>query len=169
MSTSRFVAMAVVSVLGTAGAASAQLVSGCDDTPAAARRGGWVLDVNYHQTGRQTANNLKQIGIGMHFTGGDDDTLIAVPHGTAHIQDGTSNTILLAERVGRLACADADGDGHAGIAAADIFMRDLRTDDIILLSIIAADGELDTDDEDVVIVIGNETVVARARPRAPAQ
>jgi hypothetical protein len=160
--------MAVVFALGTAGAASAQIVSACGDAPASVRRGGWVLDVSYHQTGPQSANNLKQIGIGFHYITQDGEARLAVPHGTAHIQDGTSNTILLAENIGRLACADADGDGRAGIAAADIFMRDLRTDDIIVLSIIAADGELDGDDEDVSIVIGNETIIGRARTRDPA-
>jgi hypothetical protein len=156
--TTRLGAVALVLLLGSAAAAAAQIVSVCEDATAPVRKGGWVLDVTYHQAAARSINNLKQLSLATHsFTRGDG-TRITAAHGTAHIQDGTSNTIMIAKKVLQVACADADGDGRAGIAAVQISMRNLRSDDEVLLSIIAADGELDSRDEEVILVIGNETL-----------
>jgi hypothetical protein len=159
--TTRLGAVALVLLLGSVAVASAQIVSVCEDAPAAVRKGGWVLDVTYHPSGPTAANNLRQLTLASYMFTRGNGTLVAAAHGTAHIQDGTSNTILLAERIVRLACADADGDGRAGIAAVDISMRNLRTDEEVLLLIIAVDGELNSRNEEVILVIGRETVVGR--------
>jgi hypothetical protein len=161
--TTRLGAVALVLILGNAAAASAQRVSACDDGPPSVGQGNWVLDVTYHPTGARSINNLKQLSLATHsFTRGDG-TRITAAHGTAHIQDGTSNTIMIAEKVLQFACADADADGQAGIAAVQISMRNLGSDDEVLLSIIAADGELDSRDEEVILVIGNETVLGHVK------
>jgi hypothetical protein len=80
--------------------------------------------------------------------------------GTAQIRDGTSNTIMWAERVpALLSCDDVNLDGVAGIALLQFSLRDGRTGAIVPVSVIPKDGELDRPGEEAVtIVIGGVAV-----------
>jgi hypothetical protein len=88
---------------------------------------------------------------------------VPVVHGSIH--DGTSNTVLVAERYSSSAsCADVDNDGIAGLTSLQLVMRNVRTHELLPVSIVPTDGEIDDRDvEDVTIVIGNMTFVERVR------
>jgi len=156
-----FVILSVVAPV----AARAQTISACDAGRPDVRRGGWLLDVSYRAPGPgQSANNLKQIGIGMHLMPLQGHEALVLVRGVAHIQDGTSNTILVAERIHAVSCADTDRDGRIGIVLLQFLLRDNRTDELVSGFVIPTDGELDVDGaEDVIIVIGDLTAVGSIR------
>lgn len=80
----------------------------------------------------------------------------AVAHGTVHIRDGTSNTVLIVEGPAQAACADDDGDGIAGITALEMTGYDPRTGDEVLVSFASGDVEMDERGEYTVWVrVGN--------------
>ena len=161
------VAVVVILSVVAPAAARAQAASACDSGRPAIRRGGWLLDVSHRTHGPgQSANNLKQIGLGMHFIPLEGDQALVFFLGGIHIQDGTSNTILLAERVETVSCGDTDGDGRIGIVLVQFLLRDIRTDDLVLGFVIPTDGELDDDGtEAVTIVIGRFTAVGEVRSK----
>ena len=149
-------------------AARAQTVSACEAARPDISRGGWLLDVSYRTHGRSVgANNLKQISLGIHSIPLEgSQTLVFFLGGGAHIQDGTSNTFLIGERLPAVSCADTDGDGRAGIVLLELLLRDIRTGELVSGFVIPADGELDDDGtEEATIIIGDLTVVGTVRGR----
>ena len=157
-----FVILSVVAPV----AARAQTVSACDSGRPDVRRGGWLLDVSYRTQGRiQSANNLKQISIGFHNIARQGQQTLVFFLGGVPIQDGASSTLLLAESLQTVSCADTDGDGRIGIVLLQFLLRDVRTDELVPGFIIPIDGELDDDGtEEVMIVIGQTTVVGEVTP-----
>jgi hypothetical protein len=74
--------------------------------------------------------------------------------GVARIQDGTSNTVLIAERTGSTARCSADpGTGRDGITELNVHLREARTGEIVQIDITALDGPISTS--------GNHRVVVR--------
>jgi hypothetical protein len=64
--------------------------------------------------------------------------------GAARVQDGTSNTILVAEQLHQPAsCADLDDDGIAGLTGALIDFRAVRSGESFTASVLPTDGEAD--------------------------
>jgi hypothetical protein len=86
-------------------------------------------------------------------------------HGTVQIKDGTSNTVLIAEGIPTAAsCDDIDGDGVAGFTHLQFVMRDVRSSDLVPVSVIPASGEIDeSGEEPVIMVIGDTTFAERVR------
>ena len=81
------VAVVVILSVVAPAAARAQAASACDSGRPAIRRGGWLLDVSYRTHGPgQSANNLKQIGLGMHFIPLEGDQALVFFLGGIHIQ-----------------------------------------------------------------------------------
>jgi hypothetical protein len=65
--------------------------------------------------------------------------------GPAGVQDGTSNTILVAEQFNQAAsCKDLDDDGIAGLTGAVIQFRAIRSGDSYTATILPTNGEADT-------------------------
>jgi hypothetical protein len=64
--------------------------------------------------------------------------------GTARIQDGTSNTILVAEeRPTEASCADVDGDGTGGLTRLTFVLRDIRSGEQSTATVVPDGGEAD--------------------------
>lgn len=86
-------------------------------------------------------------------------------HGSTQIKDGASNTVLLAEAIPTTAsCADTDEDGVAGLTLLQFVMRDVRSGELVPVSVIPNRGEIEESGEELVtIVIGAETFVERVR------
>jgi len=89
----------------------------------------------------------------------------AQAHGSLPRQfvDGTSNTIAFSEGQVNVACGDVNGDGFAGVTAIVLDMLDVRTRDVLQVSIVPDDREIDATVEVVTIVFGNVTVSGEVR------
>jgi hypothetical protein len=81
-------------------------------------------------SGSSTKNNLKQIGISLHNLEPFLDTFVwvnpsgtPVVHGNAAIQDGTSNTVLVAESRGANASCASTNDGDLELLELTIHFR----------------------------------------------
>lgn len=64
-------------------------------------------------------------------------------HGTLHIHDGTSNTILVAEGAANASCADADGDGVGGLVRLSVVLRDVRAGQTVTGVVTPVEGDAD--------------------------
>jgi hypothetical protein len=93
--------------------------------------------------------------INVEVTFGEDK--LAQTSGSAHITDGTSNTLLVAERAPTTAtCEDTDEDGVAGLAVLEFQMRNVRTGELVAASVLPLDGDIDDGEQHpVAIRIGN--------------
>lgn len=61
-------------------------------------------------------------------------------------------------------CADTDDDGVAGVTGLQFVMRHVRSGELVSVSVIPASGEIDESDEElVIVVIGDTTFVERIR------
>lgn len=79
--------------------------------------------------------------------------------GMASITDGTSNTILLAERLPALTCEDVNLDGFAGVTRLVFTLNDVHTGTAVPLILVPLDGEVDSDLEQMSIVLAGRTFV----------
>ena len=140
----------------------AQTTSACEPQTSLAR-GGWILNVSYRPQG-VPVNNLRQLGIGMHYVPGLGDQALVFLLGGIPISDGTSSTVLVSEAPPTLSCSDEDGDGRIGLVRLQFLVRDVRTGELAVGVIVPNDGELDDDgEEEVTIVIGDRTFVGDVR------
>ena len=81
-------------------------------------------------------------------------------HGVRLIPDGTpSGTVLVAENEPATAtCADEDGDGVAGLTSLQFNVQDVRTGEVLPVSLTPVDGEVDeSGDKELTLVIGNDS------------
>ncbi len=67
----------------------------------------------------------------------------AEARGTVHVRDGTSNTFLIGEAPPRATCADADGDGTAGITSLQLVGRNPQSGEEVLVVLVPGDNDLD--------------------------
>ncbi len=68
----------------------------------------------------------------------------AQAHGVLQIRDGTSNTVLIAEKSpANASCADTDGDGVAGVTSLQFSVRDVHTGQLLPISIAPVAGDVD--------------------------
>ncbi len=63
--------------------------------------------------------------------------------GAARVQDGASNTIMVAEDHPDMSCADLDDDGIAGLTEAVIDFRATRSGELFKVTVLPTDGEAD--------------------------
>ena len=64
--------------------------------------------------------------------------------GTVHFGDGASTTVLVAEQAPTTAsCADVDGDGVGGLTRLTVTLRDVRTGEPFLATVLPDGGEAD--------------------------
>jgi hypothetical protein len=79
--------------------------------------------------------------------------------GVARIQDGTSNTVLIAERTGSTAQCSADPrTGRDGLTDMALLFREVRTGEIVQIDITALDGPISTSGHHRVVVRFNDQV-----------
>jgi hypothetical protein len=77
--------------------------------------------------------------------------------GMAGITDGTSNTIMVAEKVQAIACGDLNLDGFAGVTHLLLTLTDARSGAVVPLTLVPVDGEIDSVLEGLVISVGGLT------------
>ena len=81
-------------------------------------------------------------------------------HGVRLIPDGTpSGTVLVAENEPATAtCQDVDGDGTAGLTSLQFNVQDVRTGEVLPVSLTPADGDLDESGErELILIVGNDS------------
>ena len=155
--------LVVVLAMGIADVAWAQTSGTCAAGPPDVRKGAWLVDVSYRPSVTPSAGPVGYVitSIQHAATAGG---FIDHATGTAQIRDGTSNTLMIAEkRPAVLSCDDVNLDGVAGITLLQFSLRDSRTGTVVPVVIVPQDGELDRPGEKAVtIAIGGLAVTGSA-------
>jgi hypothetical protein len=157
----------LVGLLSSAVSAEARDAGSCAPAAQAVRRGGWVLDASYGPSVTPSASEVEYVTTQvshMATTSG----FVTQATGTAQIRDGTSNTLMIAERwPALLSCDDVNLDGIAGIAMVQFSLRNALNGAIVPVAIVPLDGELDSAGEEAVTIsIGGRIADGVATVRA---
>jgi hypothetical protein len=133
-------------------AASGQELTICDPESALRRRTHVTLlsaDVDRPASDAQGAVANFHVGISIERGG------LAFAVGAMQIQDGASNTLLVAEKHIRpaLTCADTDHDAIAGLTFLQFTMRNVKTGAPVVVTVLPADGEIDESGVELVTLV----------------